>query len=257
MERLVLVEGVSYAGWLRTTEAAQMLRVSSAEYAGRSHTGYVLMHEVAQLRANTVRRLRHRQEYRQHELGEEAEWLSRKEAAALLYVAEHRISKLAEKRTLRSKTERRGTKAHRLFVLKVDVERLTDNPEHLRRKFLWERDRKWAEHTPYPEEGVEPEGDYVTSADVAIWLGVSVSTVSMWRKTGRLRCELQRGKGGKKWHRKADVLELLANPEFQKHRAQWKQTVAAAKEPKPSAAFRVLKTDREFRTLSLGVPELW
>lgn len=76
------------------------------------------------------------------------------------------------------------------------------------------------------ERGLEPEGEWLTSREIMAWLKVGQNTVTYWRQSGRLKAERHSRRGGQQvtyWHLKQDVLAMLADETFQKHRARWQK----------------------------------
>lgn len=158
-----------------------------------------------------------------------SECVTVREAAEILGVRPRRVNAYIEDRRLMSRQECVGQKGSPHLLLRLQVESLRGNPRRMEHRWRFEKCGMRKGHSAEEKEWLatlEPIPDWLTTKQVARWLGVTEDRVRQLRIAGRFTAFARirprvSGNAGIWMHRKTEVAALLADPEFRKRRLAW------------------------------------
>lgn len=171
------------------------------------------------------------------ELHEFDGWLTAQEAANMLGVTVHRIGRMCDQGLLPCRQQHPGKQGSKLYVPHHHVLRLAERPDYKLRKERFEKSRAttaaWVEMEEWGIEEHDPRGeskstrinhgDYLSTRQVALLLGVCQPTVHKLRVRGRLQGHhLHKKKPGTSknpywFYKRSDVDALLADPQYRRY----------------------------------------
>jgi hypothetical protein len=178
------------------------------------------------------------------ELQEFDYWITTAEAAQILGITAYQVTHMCDRGLLPCKQTRPGVRGSRIHVPHCAVFRLSQREDYLVRKKLWADSRRTSStkaggNEEWNLEPIDPSrpskatdrnhGDYVTARQAALLLGVSIAAVKNLRERGRLPGihlhPKRKGTAKNPWwfFRRADVDNLLADPEYRKRAARGKK----------------------------------
>jgi hypothetical protein len=282
--------------WISTREAAAYLGVSITQMRHLAEQGVIayqqkragsprwfLAREVVGLSAQRSERRRVRDDprdrvdwwgdrSRRESLEPFDGWLTSREAADMLGCHPRHISWLVKRGRLRCYQQKPGVSGSRLYVKHSAVMRMLSSREWRRYRAIhrkrvkfpkrfeeaWE-ERGLAEYDPRtPNVWTDRDfGEFFTTRQVALMLGVSPKTVLQMRYSGRLqgyqlrrerrwvaRVPVAHGEAGKWWYfRKKDVFSLMCDPIYRRHRKAWER----GQDPQRRAAREIAEIERWLR----------
>jgi hypothetical protein len=182
--------------------------------------------------------------------------ISTAEASVLLGVSRQRVGTLIRQGRLFAWQERPGRNGVPVYLSENQVLRHRDRPDHVARRArylgetkgfrdprrltdrqMWREDVNLGhvEETTAPGENAERDyGEFYTTKQAAVVLGVTPLTIGKMRKRGRLighRKPLRKwhGSGEGRWwfYLKEDVHALYHDPDYQRHRERVRRTLLA------------------------------
>ncbi len=269
-------------GWIRAEEAGRILGLSLTQVhwlarRGRlerfpsqpkpGQRGYFREEQVRALAASSerLRRQERREQRKRQREGllavgmalEQEALVSCQEAATMLGVQAGTVRAMVRTGRLASLQEEPGRNGSRHWLLRRQVEWLRDHPARQKHRQAWERARPGVGELYV---GEEPEEAWLTSKEVARWLGISEARVHHLRKSGRLGAYKRRRRGRRGpvwWHEKAAVGALLMEAQFQKKRSGWRQGEATKFEKALEWTMEINGWNRSEREVAYYVPETW
>ena len=166
--------------------------------------------------------------------------ITRKEAAGILGVSVGRVQDLNEMGILFAWQKEIGKHGSRVYLSENQVRRYSEHPERLKHRRIWERGGFTIMTTGWEEQDLQPihlrertpavekdHGEFYTTRQAALVLGVCVAQVGLMRKRMRLngyRLALKNGQmATRKWwfYRKEDVHSLKHDPEHVRARERY------------------------------------
>ena len=152
------------------------------------------------------------------------EWITVREAAAILNVSRSQIYRNVAEKRLIALQDLPGHKGSALRLSREQVEAYRDSPARQKRVEKFYKSKPI--YVPSAQERAEdadpePISPWVSTEQIVYWLGVSAATVHWFRKSGQVyyyKVGL-RPRGYCYLHSKSDVKKIINSPEYQKRSA--------------------------------------
>ncbi len=193
-------------------------------------TAYYFWEEVMAMRATTARVKRRFCIHLLPEHWDCEEWITVKEAAEILGVTFQCVFGYIHRRFFVFRYKREfGEKRHYLLS-RCQVEKYRDASDRLKNRELHKR--IWVYRPPLPltmeEEAVFEQKKWLTMQEGARCLEVSVTTLEVYYKKGRLRrypVGVSHGPRQRWWIDYEDIKRLREDPQYQERRSRWRATM--------------------------------